>query len=112
MILECLDVPVSGENIGALQSGSIMSIVDAFDRQIDREHFVLLCDHAMTLHSAMGRMHTLLSTQHLQQEKELSEDTITGAIKRITEHAHQKRVQLKELMKLVAQCPTAEDPIS
>lgn len=112
MILDCLDVPVNGENIGALQSGAIMSVVDAFDRQIQREHFVMLCDHALTLHSAMGRMHTLLSTQHLQEQKELSPATITNAIQRITEHASSKRQQLKDMMKLVAQCPTGEDPIS
>jgi hypothetical protein len=112
MILECLEVPVKTENIGAIQSGAIMAIVDAFDRQIERNHFVMLCDYAMTLHGALGRMYTLLSMRQLAVSEDLNTGTIDHAVERLTEHAVMKQVQLRELMGKVAQCPTANDPVS
>ena len=112
MILDCLTVEISGENIGAIQSGAIMAIVNAFDRRIDRSYFIMLCDAAMTLHGAMGRMHTLLSTKRLEIDKELDGEKIDTAITSITQHASQKQLQLKEMMALVAQCPKEQDTIS
>ncbi len=112
MILDCLGVDTSVENIGAIQSGAIMSIVGAFDRKIDRSYFIMLCDAAMTLHGAMGRMHTLISMKKLESDNELDADKLDKAINGLAAHADQKRLQLKELMAAVAQCPTEQDTIS
>lgn len=113
MILDCLS-PVAGpETVGPLQSAAAMAIIDAYDRKVERPFFCNLAVACMALHTAMGRLHTTNAVrgmlvdagQPVGKEMDPVVDTLTKL-------AQQRQHDLTEMVKLLVQCPTENDPIS
>ena len=120
MVIDCLSVLVNPAGMEALQSGALLSIVDSYDRRILRENFVPVASISLGLHTAMGRMDTLLSVRTLisrrggdrTPEDATLLDHIDKALQHLIAYAEGKRSELKQRMELVVQCPTAEDTVS
>ena len=116
MILECLGIEEIEENIGQLQAGAVMATVDAFDRRVERSYYVMTTASSMALHTALGRLHTMRGIyQMLAEDKEKNVvvlERLTASLQHLMEHANKKRLELKEMMELIKQCPTGDDTIS
>lgn len=120
MMLAYLELEPSFENIPALQSASMMAIIDAFDRKVERDFFGSISSTALSLHSAMGRIYTttmlkrILATK-MKDEAEpakLLDTELDEALKALITHATMRHKELKHMAHMLAQCPTEADSIN
>jgi hypothetical protein len=109
MVLGVLDVPVVYDTVHQLQTGGVLSIVDAHDRKITRPVFVEITSAAMGLYASVGRFQSMVSMLNLIKSGEFSEAKLTDAIAKAAEVAEKQRKSLLQHMELVAQCPWDED---
>jgi hypothetical protein len=115
MILDCLAQPTNFDGIGPLQSAAMMTLVDCYDRKVERDFFGNVAATALALHTAMGRLHTISVLRAMVAEpqfKENPEREIDGAIKSLTAHAVLRQKELGQMVHLLVQCPTGEDSIN
>jgi len=66
---------------------------------------------AFALHSAAGRLQTLISIQNLIKIGAQVPEKLESAIKELTDLAAKHRDMLKKHMELVVQCPWEDDKI-
>ena len=111
MIIEELQLPVNITTIGQLQAQAILATVDSYDRHLKREPFVDGMSTAFALHSAAGRLQTLISIQNLIKTGAQVPEKLDSAIKELTDLAGKHRDMLKMHMHLVIQCPWEDDKI-
>lgn len=109
MILGILDAPPSSETAVSLQTGSLLAILDGFDRQIKREEFVNMSNEAIGLHNACARLDSLASMLRLLKEGKLDETLLNRAVTNLSKMAEKHRSALQKQMELVAQCPWDDD---
>jgi len=115
MILDCLAQPLDFNAIGPLQSAAMMTLIDCYDRKVEREFFGNVAATCLALHTAMGRLHTssvLRAMAKEEQFKENPEKELDGAIKSLLNHASMRQKELNNMVHLLVQCPTGEDSIN
>lgn len=109
MVLALLEAPLAEEGAAHFQTGSTLSIIDGFDRQIVREEFIELCNAAMGLYGSMGRLDTVTAMLHMLKHGKLTEENLQKAVEGLTHTADYHRKALVAKMSLVAQCPLDSD---
>lgn len=113
-IIHLLQSPVKVENIDLLQSGTVQTICDLFDRKATREEFIAGLALGLQLYGMLAKFWLLDNIEettkqfdgHLPQEKWDSARSTSVAV--ITE----QRKSMIDLVERLKQCPTAKDPIS
>jgi hypothetical protein len=111
MVLGILDVPVNMNTVPQLQSGAILSTVDAWDRNIQRGPFVDIMAVSFNLHSGAGRLQTMISIRDMLSNGDLDVTKLDDAIGRLVSATETHRNALLKHMELVSQCPVDEDQI-
>lgn len=112
MILDILDVPVSLEMAERLQSGALMSVLDAYDRKILRDPFTDIVAAALTLNQQLGRASLAQAVHNLIKSDGLTEEKVTATIKHYLERAEEQKAKIIKIMELVVQCPKKGDTIN
>jgi hypothetical protein len=113
LIIDCVASKAGVETIGPLQSSAMMALVDAYDRKVERKYFCSLALGALALHTAMGRLHTTNAVRGILADaghpvgKEMD-----AIVDNVTKVAEARRLELQDMVKLLVQCPTEDDPIS
>lgn len=109
MIVGVLDIPTEPEATAQLQSGSVLAIVDGFDRQLQRAEFIRIVTEAVALHGLVGRLESLSMILRLIEQDKLDAKRVREAVHSLTISADHHRMELKKHMELVAQCPWDDD---
>lgn len=115
MIIDCLAQPIGFDSIGPLQSAAMMTLIDCFDRKVEREFFGNVAATCLALHTAMGRLHTSTVLRAMAKEDQFKanpERELDGAIKSLLNHASMRQKELNQMVHLLVQCPTGEDSIN
>lgn len=112
MILDCLSTAIDNDGVRALSTGSMLSVVGAFDREVLREEFIPTVYSALALHTSMGQIQTLISMQRLMDKGELSVEKMSDAIQTLTTFATQHKLMLKKFVERMSQCAKADETIS
>ena len=107
-----LSTPCDKSGVDPLCTGSMLSVLDAFDRGIERYHFGEALATAFALAGSMARMDTVLSMQHLFKNGTLTEEKFFEAVKSLTDFATMNKIKLKEQVEQIKLCPQHGDPIS
>lgn len=110
-LLDVLSVPAGVLTVERLQSGALMSVVDAFDRRIMRYPFIDLVQAAMVLNNQLGRLTLVAAIAEEVKNKTVTPEKLAEAIVGLTERAEIQRLKVLKLMQLVAACPTSEDNV-
>lgn len=111
LILTMLNVPVSLEVAARLQHASLMALVDAYDRKLERESYIALAGAALELHSAAGKYKIMSSIAALQKDNKLTVEEITSSQTELDKHATKLLSNLTALFERCAMCPTSEDKV-
>jgi hypothetical protein len=111
IVMASLDIPVSLQNIESLQSAALISVVDAFDRRIERESFCEIVAASLALHSYLARLNLAAAVESLLAKDVLTLKKVQDAAQSLTMDGEAARIALKRFMHLVVQCPTSADPI-
>jgi hypothetical protein len=110
--MDCLSPDASmPQAVGPLQSATMLAIVDAYDRKLERGPFCATVSACIELYGAMGSLHTLRIIKRGADEPTYRDD-LDIAIRDLTGYATRKQEEVKEMVKLMVQCPTEDDPIS
>ena len=110
-LMETLNVPATLTVIERLQSGSILALVDGFDRQIKREPFINLTGAAFSLHGHLGRLHIVARINELSKQGKLTPERLNDAEIQLIDFCENERQALRGLAALVVQCPTSATPV-
>lgn len=108
-ILVGLDAISSPHNAERILGAAFLVLVDAFDREIEREAFVELANRVVAIHDLLGRLQIVNSMSRRFEENTLDKKMLDQAIQGITLRAEDFRRQLMSQMELVAQCPLKGD---
>jgi len=109
MLVGVLDTPADPDTTQQLQSGSVLSILDGFDRQLQRTEFIRVLTEAMALHGLVGRLETLSTVVAIIESDKVDLKRLKEAVAGQRASAEQHRKALKKQMELVAQCPWDHD---
>lgn len=112
MILNALEAKSGPASVQRLQTGALMSVIDAFDRRIQRPEFCQIVYSAMALHSHLARIHLGMAVETLIKQDLMDSKKIEEALRILTGDAESERISLYKQMELVVQCPTAADSVS
>jgi hypothetical protein len=112
IVMASLDIPVSLQNIESLQSAALISVVDAFDRRIERESFCEIAAASLALHSYLARLNLAAAVESLLAKEVLTLKKVQDAAQSLTMDGEAARVALKRFMHLVIQCPTSHDSVN
>ena len=110
-IMDTLDCSCEADNAARLQAGALLSLVDAYDRKLEREAFVVLAGAALTLHTQIGKLYMMSSVVHNFHSGVLDSEMMTRAVSGITAMTQQAQTELIGLMKKVVACPTTQDKV-
>lgn len=114
-MLDCLAQPPTYQNVGPVQSGAMMALIDSYDRKVEREFFCGIAALSLSLHSAMGRLHTVNTLKEIAKDPQFMADPARAfdeALKSLESHAAQRHKELNQMAHLLVQCPTEADTIS
>ncbi len=103
--------PPSIDNIDRLQTASLMAIVDAFDRKVTRDNFVMIAATAMTLGQVMARLGILKSTEGFFNGGDLNTAMFDQATKGLMAMAATQHAVLERQVSVLVQCPNDKDPV-
>ncbi len=106
--LDCLPHP---ENTSRLQAAALLCLLDAYDRKLEREHFVTLAQAALELHTQVGKFYMIDSVRENESIGVLDTDMLNKAVIGVhimTSDAHNA---LLKLMRRVVSCPTTADKV-
>lgn len=109
--MDLLDCRTEAANATRLQTAAMMCVVDAYDRKLQREHFALLVDAAMALHTQVGKMFMMVSVQDNYRQGNLDGGVIDRAVKGIEGLTLKAHDDLIGLMGKVVSCPTSQDKV-
>ena len=111
-ILGLLDTPAGLASTDRLQTGSMLALVDGFDRRIQREPFVHLTAAVLSVHTNLGRLQFLNLITDLQKQRPLTADQLAAATIEMVAYCETERLALVHKVKLISLCPTSTDKIS
>ena len=110
-LMGSLDVPASLAVVERLQSSSVISVIDGFDRKVTRDPFIHLTAAAFSLHTHLGRLHLIARINELFKQGKLTQERLTDAENQLIAFCEVERVTLCNQVALVAQCPTSASPV-
>lgn len=110
-IMQALDRVSSPLAFNALVTGAHLSIIDGFDRQIDRDPYNSLVEDAIALVNMGSRLHAVNAMLRMMEKGTLTREKMEEARVALTKQAEIHRTKLMGLMDKVRQCPTLYDQI-
>jgi hypothetical protein len=113
VLLDALDNIATPRSAFNLQAGAQLSILDAFDRGIDREAFIDILKDAMLLHDYTSRLSLVahLKAQCEQTGRGVGVEDFSEAVQEVTAVCESHRAKLIRHMELVVQCPCDFDTL-
>lgn len=116
-IIGTLSVGVNPESANEyLRTASMLSIVDAYDRKIDRGAFTQITNRAASLVGHLRELEILcrlrIDLRNGTHPREVLLQVVEDLVKRKMEIAEDFRIGLHRDMKLVSECAWEKDPIN
>ena len=93
-ILNMLDVPASLVSAERLQTAAMLSLVDGFDRKLQREPFVRLTAAALSVHTNLGRLQFLNLLVQLRKQQDFTADQFAAATVEVVVYCEIERIVL------------------
>lgn len=95
-----------------LQAGALMAVLDAYDRKVDRDNFLLIMSQAVGLHSTASKR-LLLDTIHKSfREEELTDAAFLVAEAQLNNMIKEKVKELAAFVTRLTQCANSGDAIN
>lgn len=110
-IMDTLDCRCNADNAARLQAGALMSLVDAYDRKLTRESFVVLAGAALAMHTQAGKLFMIASVEDNHRVGVLDELMLTRAVHGVTGLTEKAHTELIGLMEKITMCPTSEHKV-
>lgn len=95
-----------------LQTGAIMAMIDAYDRKVDRDSFILCISYAMGLHTIASKRLLVTHLHELFRDDTLTDAQFCVAEAELNKMADTKLGELIEFVTKLAQCPVAGDSVN
>ena len=111
-IMDTLDCRVDPVNTSRLQAAALLSLIDAYDRKLTRENFLVLAEAALGMHTQIGKFYMMSSIWDNHKIGLLDGVMIEKAVHGTNAMALKAHDELFGLMKRVVMCPTSEDKVN
>ena len=111
MIASMLDTAPSIEAGEQLRTASYITLLDAYDRKVDRNTFSEVAKQAVQLNEMMGRLESTTGIYATFKADKLTPEKLEEAMAIITGHAESCRHALVEKLALIMQCPWSDDSV-
>lgn len=114
-LVQMIDCKVGVDCTPRLQAASMMSVIDAFDRQIQRPAFLELMLAAFLLHTQMGKLYMLnevrVNYNGTDDPGQEFAATLLNTQNDVFKLAVDTHTELAKRVALLVQCPTSQDPV-
>ncbi len=110
-IMDALDCTAEHTNTGRLQAAAMLCLIDAYDRKLQREHFVALASAALGLHTQIGKLYMMTSVRENEEIGVLDHDMLNKAVFGVHLAAGTAHMELFKLMQKIIACPTSADKV-
>lgn len=111
MMLGVLSIAASPEMGERLRQGTLLAVLDAFDRKIQRENFIDILGTALNLDGYAARLILLDNMHQLFKDKDLTPERFAEAQEGLIKLVDDARMKLYRHMQLVAACPAGDTPV-
>lgn len=113
VILDALDAITTVRSTMNLQAASKLSILDAFDRGIEREAFIDILQEALSLYTFTSRLSMVTHLKSIceQTGHGIEKNHFEQAVHEVTAVCEAHRGKLIKHMELVVQCPLEFDTL-
>lgn len=112
MLLKVLDCTANYEHVERLQQGALMTIIDAYDREVTRDEFITIIQAFSSLVDSVGRLALLHNVkQFVDHHGQATPADIERAQAGVTEMAQNATKVVAEIVERLRQCPLDEDRI-
>ena len=109
MIAATLGAPPMQESGEPLRTAAFLTIVDAYDRKVDRDTFFETAQAACQLSEMMGRLESITGISNSFKAEKLTIDKLEDALATVTGHAEVFRMTLIRKIGLMMQMPWDDD---
>lgn len=106
-----LSVPVTAENISALQAGAIQALCDIYDRKVTRDEFTESAAACLVLHSQCSKLWMLHSIKDPFDDGALTAEMFVTTDKGMCDLIRRQAEKVIEIVKRLQLCPTSKDPV-
>ena len=92
-----------------------MLLVDAFDRDVERNFYCSAVENSLLLHTTMGRLYSIVSIRRLLDNPDFTNNLkgeLDTVINQLTAFAGKKQAATQHMAALLIQCPASSDPVS
>ena len=104
-MLKMLKTAISRQTANEVQAGAVLSVVDAYDRGVDRQTFLRILNEAVMLYDYLGCLSTVGRIQDIFAHNELTSDKITEGINAFATSSTVARDKLLEVVQLITEMP-------
>jgi hypothetical protein len=111
-IMDTLDCRVDPGNASRLQTAALLSLIDAYDRRLTRENFLVLAEAALGMHTQIGKLYMMASVADNYNLGVLDDLMVERAVNGTSAMAVKAHDELYGLMKKVVMCPTSDDKVN
>lgn len=114
---QMLDCACGVDNTSRLQAAAMMSVLDGFDRDIDREPFLRMMLAAFALHTQMAKLYMLGEVResyrvHMHDPDPATFEGLLHATHAdVLKAANDIHTEVKRRTDLLVQCPTSQDQV-
>lgn len=110
-IIEVLHIPSSAPDAPKLVAAAIWCLMDAYDRQLPRDEYEGIVEHALKLVQYLSRLQVTTVLQNMQNRGTLDQNAMCEAILGCIGRGEVERKALLTKMELIAQMPWEGDAI-
>jgi uncharacterized protein YaeQ len=110
-MVEALSTKVSPQTIARLQTGAMMLLIDAYDRQTTRYEFAQIADVAVKAYAQSAKLWLMTNIKEASDGGYLDADQVDEAQIALIADVADKTHAARDLACLLKQCPLKEDKV-
>ncbi len=107
-LITSLSSEVALETLNDIRSGTILSIIDAYDRRVPRAVFLDIVTHSLPLYDWIGSLEMVNRIAALYTRQKVSEPALAEAAAEFSNRADSARRHLLGRMKAVVACAPSD----
>jgi hypothetical protein len=111
LIIDLIETKPAADTMNRLRAGALMLVVDAYDRKITRERFLMVAHTAMALHSYASQYTGVDNMQDLFRAGKLDDAVLTDALGEATKLLESYIDRALKEARLLKQCPLSVDKV-
>lgn len=107
-LIKSISNEISPDTQDKIRGGTVLSILDAFDRRVSRQMFLSILSNSLQLYDWLGGLETVQRIGSLHKKQKLTEEALAEATAEYSSRSDAARLFLLALMKGLVDCAPSD----